>query len=346
MLSWLVVALPLTFSAPPAAGEGSIAGTVVDAATHQAMPETQVVLRASMDGRFVPVAATTTKADGTFRIEGLPVTPEHVYLPGANRDGVHYPGPRIRLTEQRPDAIVTLTVRPAITEPCPLVVRKHEVTLRSRQGALEVTEVLLVDNPTSRSYIGRPSREGGRPATLRLSIPSDFERVTFAKEFYGRRFALIDGTLVTDIPWTPGERRVEFTYVLPNEERHRLWQRPLDLPSSRVEVRVMTDQPEAVSCNLPGHRDKSDGAVVFASGRDRLPAGYVLRVELGGLPVPWMSYARWLALLVLTGLIAAAVFLTRNRRSIPQQGPPRPLSFPSQGGKKGGARRRSISARS
>lgn len=60
---------------------------------------------------------------------------------------------------------------------------------------------------TFRTYVGRPAHEGGRTATLRLSIPSDFHRTTFHKEFYGRQFTLIDGRLVTDIPWAPGHTK-------------------------------------------------------------------------------------------------------------------------------------------
>ena len=120
------------------------------------------------------------------------------------------------------------------------------------------------------------------------------------------------------IPWTPGERELEFTYVLRNTEDHRVWHRPLDLPCSNVCVRVRTTKPEEITCNLPRTDVRRDGnltELVFQSSGNGLPAGHVLQVELGQLPVAWMIYGRWLALAALVLLIAAASVVRIRRRS-------------------------------
>ena len=142
--------------------------------------------------------------------------------------------------------------------------------------------------------------------TLRLSIPRDFERTTFFQEFYGRQFAIADGQLVTGIPWTPGERDLKFMYTIRNEQRYRVWERPLDLPCENLRVQVVYDQPDEIVCNLDPSGRSAAGEKLFSSRGEWLPAGHVVRVELGKLPVPWMTYARWGALLVLIGLVAIA----------------------------------------
>jgi hypothetical protein len=307
--------------------DGTISGIVVNASEgRRPVGGAEVMLRMKLHGQLVPVAQTTADGQGWFVFRDLMVGGTYQYLPGANRQDIHYPGPRIQLTPQRPRAEVELAVHDAVTHPCPLVIRRHEITVRPEPGALHVTESILVDNPSSKSYVGQSEREGGEPVTLGLAVPPDFERLTFDKEFFGRRFSMVDGKLVTSIPWTPGQRELNFTYVLRNSREHRVWQRPLDLPCSRLSVSVQTSTPEEVRCNLqPGSVEQSGdlSTVTFQSDERTLPAGHVIRLELGKLPVPWTVYGKWLALLVLTVLIAGAgfVMIGQRRRTKHPSGP-------------------------
>ncbi len=304
---------------------GAIGGAVLNAADKQPVAGAEVVLRVKLEDSFVPLAETRTDARGRFAFDRLFVGPHYEYLPGANRDGVHYPGPLVRLSAARPTSTVVLEVCDAVSGPNPLVIRRQDILVRTEAGAVSVTESLVIDNPTSTCYVGAPTPEGGDPVTLELAIPPDFERVTFHKEFFGRRFAVGRGKLTTGIPWTPGKREVTFTYVLPSDRPYRLWQRPLDLPCHELRLCVETDRPDHVSCNLPkGAADR--GKVVFEAKGEVLPAGHVVRLEMGRLPVPWMTYGRWLAAGTLGAFLAGTtvVLLRRRRSGGPQADSPAP----------------------
>jgi hypothetical protein len=230
----------------------------------------------------------------------------------------------VRLSPQQPHARVKLAIHDTVSDPNPLVLRRHEITIHPETDALRVTEKLLIENPSLKTYIGHPQRAGGRATTLRLSIPSDFRRTTFHKEFYGRQFTLFDGRLVTDIPWTPGQRELAFTYVLPNEDRNRVWQRPLDLPCDHLRIEVHTDTPDEISCNLSRASLQTKGAVTFESTGQTLPADHMVRVQLESLPISLATHGRWLALAVLVGLIVATSLIrTHFRRKNPSQFPDR-----------------------
>lgn len=307
MVALCVFALSLTLSESPARSPGEIHGVVVNASRDNSpCANAEVLLRVQKDGQFVPVEQTVTDAQGHFRFDDLPLGRQFLYLPGAHRGDVHYPGSRILLTGAHPAAEVTLEVRDTVASPCPLVIKRHDVIIKPEAGLLHVTEAIRVSNPTSRTYVGQVAPEGGTAVTLRLSIPRDFERTTFFQEFYGRQFAMADGQLVTGIPWTPGERDVKFMYTIRNEQRYRVWERPLDLPCENLRVQVVHDQPDEIVCNLDPSGRSVAGARDFSSRGEPLPAGHVIRVELGRLPVPWMTYARWGALLLLIGLVATA----------------------------------------
>jgi hypothetical protein len=312
----LLVAVWLAFAGPVPARDGVVFGTVVNASRNKT-PEagSEVMLGIRLGNEFVPYDQTKTDAQGRFRFGRLPVGTSYSYRVGANRDGVHYPGPSLELTSQRPSASVEIAVCDAVTDPCPLVIRRQEISLRHEAGALSVTESILIENPTSTCYVGQAGEEGGEPITLRLAVPSEFTRATFDQEFYGRRFSIADGKLVTGIPWPPGKREVKFTYVLPTQSRYHRWQRPLDLPCDALRVRVEYAKIEEVACNLNRGPDEEAGKITFDSNGNTLPAGHTISVELGRLPVPFMAYARWAALAVLAIFIAgASLMLIRRRR--------------------------------
>src|SRR3989304_5583507 len=148
---------------------------------------------------------------------------------------------------------------------------------------------------------------------MQLSIHSNFDRTTFEKEFFGRRFLLLGGKVVTGIPWPPGSCELKFTYTLPIEQGLCRWQRPLDLPCEHLRIAVQTDNPKEVHCNLPGAGLEGKNEVVFESSGETLPTGQVIEVEIGHFPLPLMSYARWMAVLVLLVLFLGGAILGARR---------------------------------
>jgi hypothetical protein len=307
--------LLLALAANDAADEpkGAIVGLVVNASRGNApVPEAEVVLQVRIEGEFVPVEKTQAHADGRFRFESLPLDNDLLYLAGANRDGIHYPGQRIELTPSRSAAYVTIGVRDTVSQPNPLVIRRHEIVIRGEPGVLHVVEAMLVDNPGQTTYVGTQA-EGHEPVTFELGIPADFARLTFEEEYFGREFMAVEGQVVTGLPWTPGKRWLRYTYSIANEDAHRVWQRRIDLPCDDLRVRVQHRDPDEVTCNLPRTAAESAGEAMFTTA-ERLPAGHVIQVEMGRLPLPWTRYARWWALATLLGTVGAAASIHRWSR--------------------------------
>jgi hypothetical protein len=303
------------------AGRGTIEGTVFNTTSGTAAPcPAEVGLQVQVKGQFVPLRMAATDEQGRFCFAGLPVGEDYLYLVGADRQGVFYPGPRILLSESHPAAHAELAVCDAVRRPSPLVLKKMDITIRPETGVLKVAESLLIDNPSRTTYIGEAA--GDIPsATLVLSIPPEFERTTFEKEFYGRHFAVLNNKVVTGIPWTPGQRELKYTYVLRNIKEATVWQRPLDLPCADVTLRIEGKSPDEVRCDLLRQTQADDKTVVYTSAGQELAAGRVLRVELGRLPLPWMTYSKWAAVAILLLLIAVtgALHVSRRRAAPPEE---------------------------
>ncbi len=307
-----------TSTLPTISQSGAIAGVVVNGSqSEQPVAGAKVILQLKSDGDFALLDETETDSAGRFHFSRLLVSEHLQYKTGTNYGGIHYPGPRIELNSQQNRVAARIVVRDTIEHPNPLVARQHVVFVESETGLLRITESMIIENPTDRCYVGRSvTQDEEEPETLQLSIPRDFLKVTFHKEFFGRAFAVKGDRLVTSLPWEPGQRELSFTYVLSNDDAYQIWQRPLDLPTDHLSVRIATDAPEEVACTLNGEslaRREVMSDLVFESQTATLPQGQLVRIELGQLPVPWMVYGRWGAALALVVIVVTGVLLRMRR---------------------------------
>jgi hypothetical protein len=297
--------------------DGWIGGIVVnESRSDEPVAGATVVLQIKTDGDFVLLDQTTTDAAGRYLFRDLLVSPHAAYKASAHHAGIHYPGPVIRLSSEDRTAGITLKVRDTVASPSPLRVKSHRIEIQPSSGQLAVTETLLIDNPTKLTFVGESAdAESTEPTTLQLSIPADFQKVTFQQEFFGRRFAVHNSRLVTSLPWEPGTREVTFTYFLRNTQLHRRWERTLDLPTEQVELRVAATDPDDVTCNLKSlgtQQQVGSTELRFASGDAELPAQFVIECELARLPVPWTTYAKWGVGITLGLIVGLALVLGRR----------------------------------
>ena len=296
----------------PKGPTGTIQGVVLNGTRDgEPIADAEVTLRAGPNGPLTPVETTTTDIYGKFRFRDLPLSPTVVYLPGADRDGVHYPGRRVQLDADNRIAHVRIIAFDAVAAPSPLAASRHEIDVEVKEHSLEIVETIVVSNPSQRTYVGEP-RGNMPPITLRLSIPENFDRVTFNREFFGRRFHVMDHRVATDLPWPPGDAGIQFSYRLPIAESNGLFRRPLDLPSSNVRVRVRNADRQRVTCNLSPPA-LADEFTTFAPADTLLPAGYVIEVQIGGLPFEWARYLRWAAFVALCALLLGTLMVGRRQ---------------------------------
>jgi hypothetical protein len=293
---------------------GTLQGVVVNGTQgDEPISETTIVLRAGPDGALTPVAETRTDIYGKFVFEDVPLDPSITYLPGAERDGVHYPGQRMRLDLNNRFAHQTITAFDAVEAPSPLISQRYTIEVDVRQDVMEVNETILVTNPSRVTYVGKLVDE--LPVTLRLAVPPNFDRVTFSNEFYGRRFRIVEHQPVIDIPWPPGERELKFAYRIPLDQTVGVFCRALDMPCRNVTLRVRGKHAREVSCNLAIAK-QSNSEIVFATAVEELPRGHVIELQVGDLPFQWLRYARPGSLVALAALMMATVVLFRRRGTI------------------------------
>ena len=145
------------------------------------------------------------------------------------------------------------------------------------------------------------------PVTLQLSIPSDFQKVTFHQEFFGRSFSDSRRDARHQHSLGTWQTRSEVHLLHPQHAATTdSGNEPWTCPRTNCACASPRRHPTEVSCNLEqqGTTQRAGySEVLFASGPNPLPAHHVVRLELGKLPVPWTSYGKWVAALLLIALI-------------------------------------------
>lgn len=287
-----------------ALGEGPrIEGQAVNGTQHDKhLVGAEVILRGGEEGALQIVGKTLTDLNGRFTFDKLPTAPGLIFVAGVNHQGIHYPGPRLRLQTETPVLLAKVTAFDTVTAPNPLVADLHDIDIHIKEEVLEVTETLHISNPGLTTYVGH-AESGMSPPTLSLLIPDGFERVTFDNEFNGRHFKLRDKRLMTDLPWTPGKREVKFTYHLPFEDGKIPLEWSADLPCTRYRLAIHGPNANRFECNLAGNAKRDQVSVVFESSGPPIPAGQVVRLQPADLPTSWIVYLRWSIVPFLGGLI-------------------------------------------
>lgn len=301
---------------------GQLGGLVVDGANNdEPLSGAEVVLRGVRNDVLTPIATTRTDNDGHFSFTQLDVANGALYVAGVNRDGIHYPGPRVGLFPDAPQARVRLACFPGTSGDSPLVALRHEVDIQVAGQALEVTESILVMNPSLRGFAGADPGEE-ESTTLVIHPFPGFERVTFHLEQLGRSFQVIDGRLTTSLAWPPGQREIKFSYQLPIENRQLTLNRTLTLPTRYVQVRVKGVALEHVQANLADATAiQLEDIVQLTYNGEPLAAGAPFNVMLRGLSVPWTHHLRWLAPAGLALLVVGSLAQRRWRLRVPSATP-------------------------
>lgn len=270
----------------------------------------EVVLLAGKDNQFARVANATSDANGffVFDLGRLLLSSDLTYQPGANWNGVHYPGSRFRLNPHEMSPTVRLVVYDTIAVPSPLVAEVHEINVRVSPGVINVTEIIVVDNPSTATYVGGAATNESMtaPTTLSMAIPDGVSHITFNREFDAQNFQLVEGRLVTNAPWPPGKRQLAFIYQLPLENKELMFKRALDLPCNHARVTVSGEGIQEITCNLTRVTSSDVVPIIFDSA-GQLAAGSLLQLQLHDASISWIVFARWGAIILLGVLLAATI---------------------------------------
>ncbi|NPA90484.1 MAG: c-type cytochrome [Chloroflexi bacterium] len=226
----------------PLEGNGIISGTVemMTKGEEANFEGLTVALFGLRGGEELALTLTTTvKADNTFRFEGLSTSHQMIYYLETEWEGVPYATDALVFLPGQTVITTTLQVA-ATTEEDPGIRAGRAHWFMDFDGeTLTVGELIGIDNPGDRAYIGTPlpDRDGAR-AVIRWALPAGVMNLRLDGGKLGERFLLVNGELIDTLPLPPGRdvRRLLLQYQLPIEHNQAVLAHPVSLPIDLLTV--------------------------------------------------------------------------------------------------------------
>lgn len=326
----IALALVLQADTARAAGGGTIRGKMVNASANGgSVAGVEVTLTTYFGKTERNKSSTRTDADGNFQFENLDTNPNYSYQATTNYQKADYSTPRISFSGAEETRDVTLTVNDSTTQPEVVKASAKHYLLTLGNGELEVSEILVLNNTSDRSYIG--SREVGpdQRETTRYQPPRGAKNVEYGDGLMSCCIVKDGEGFVDTMPIYPGEDQKIYSYRLPYGGTSLSFATTLQQDVEKLQFLVPNTGVRANISGLASHGTQNiQGASYMVFSGERLPANTTINVDLEGLPTrqfadnPAVLAGVAVAVLVALG---AAFYLLRRRSesgSLPAPGYP------------------------
>lgn len=327
----LAVSLGLSLAAPSwayATGLGRIDGQVVNGTGAGGAPAgLSVTVRAFRDRTRVGEFAARTDETGRFRVEGLDVGPDWVYLPIVEYGGArYYPQRPITLEDASPGTAEVTVFESTDSDAAIAFERASLLVLAVNPTSLTIMEMGAVVNQADRTYVGAGP---DIPApTLRFVLPPGAREVVPQAGFpQGSIEGTPDGFVSTN-PILPGRHELAFSYQVPSGGPSLDLTKRLPYPVSALNVYVPDTGLTATSSRLAAQGTAELGGQRYLLySAPGLAGGEQVTLHLSGLPTTGIGLERIGVIVAGAGGIALLGALlvplrrrTRGHASAPTEG--------------------------
>ena len=154
-----------------------------------------------------------TDANGALVLDNLPILLPVQPLVRVLRGGVQYQRGGEMMDGYNAEQTITVPVYESTDQAPPWRIQSRQVMVAMADGGLRIIDMMVVSNPTDRTWLGVAQPEGRR-TTISLPLPAgikDFE----SPDGSDQAFVKSADKLTCIVPLTPGNSRMAFTYVVP-----------------------------------------------------------------------------------------------------------------------------------
>ncbi len=341
-----------------ATGNGTITGSLVNKTANGSSVANQTVTLAAYQGSSEAGTKTTkTDQNGKFGFDGVATGADYTYqvsitfqdapyfsnpinFSGAipNTSGATQPTPQ-PTTQPTTQQTVELDVYDSTSDQSVLKTTAHHYLLEPDKTGVTVSEIVIINNSSDKSYIGQPSHAGTN-STLKFTLPDGAQNFQPVDGLFPSRILQITGGFVDTMPVYPGQSQRVWSYSFPASNDAVNFTAKLDMAADQISVLVPDDGAKVSISNLAGptNQDIQGEKYLVFSGKS-LAAGTELKFQVSGLsqvvPPPQPTGATGTGstavsstgvsvvspavaagvVVVVVVLVAAAVLVTRRRNA-------------------------------
>ena len=280
----------------PSTQPGAISGTVTvkavqSTANGPSAADDDVTLELYVRGQLLDRMEAKLDASGVAVFKSIPLSLAPQPLAKVKHAGVEYQTVGAALDGSAASTDLSVPVYESTEQAPTWQVRMRHVMVDPIEGGLQVTEMLAIDNPTDRAWLGTLG-SNNRRTTFSLELPTD---AVHPRLIDGQRECQtnLEGKTLTNLsPVAPGNTQYQLSYMVPVSGGKA----DLSIAAPALVKTLMVMVPDngisvsAKGVELAGSTDMGTGKTRFYKGTD-VAAGQVITVSLSGIVDPVQASA-------------------------------------------------------
>ena len=180
----------------------------------QAPANAPVIVEFYRKGKKYHQLNTQLDEHGVVMVENIAIQDVIQPVVTVTHAGVAYRQVAHPMAAARPDQVLKMTVFESTDQEPQWQASMRHVFTRVGPHGLEVTEVLVVNNPDKKAWIGNVTEEGHKPVTLNIPITQQAQFVQFGPNTDATKMEITKGKIINHAPLLPGANEIAVGYVI------------------------------------------------------------------------------------------------------------------------------------
>jgi hypothetical protein len=224
--------------------------------------------------------------------------------------GVPYQAVGEPMTPTTPSQKITVTVYEATDQRPDLKIQMRYVRADATAGGLHIADMMIVNNPTDRAWLGTAGPDGKRSA-MWVALPAGVKDIEMDGEFHSCCARVEGGKVVSSAPLVPGQSQFGLAYLVPGDGGRAV--ATIDAPLPVRGMTVMVPEPQVDSIRVEGLEKsktfpaKEDVVLRSFKGEGILP-GQKIVLTMTGLPEAAAGESFW-STQKIVGIVGGALIL-------------------------------------
>lgn len=194
----------------------------------------EIKLHQFMENKETIIGQAKTDAAGSFSFQQIKADKSAVYAVSARYGEISYFGEPIHLKDKEISQ-TKLIIYDTTDQATGLHVQMHHIFFEKGEDALQVEEVIVVENPGNRTFIGSREIVPGKKETFRISLPAEAKDV-----HYEPPLDLVSGepgaAISVSTPLKPGKNELIYGYTIPSPGKKYVFSKVFYLNTDAVSV--------------------------------------------------------------------------------------------------------------
>jgi len=290
---------------------GSIKGKVTNGTIGFKVPKNITVelsryFKNQQDSKFK--LKTKTNKNGYFSFKNVPPDPNAYYQPTVLYKAVSYTGKAAVITTEKQTVKSNVKIYEPTKNDSLLSVSMHHFLISPAEGFISIKEVLLIENPGDRTYVGSIPTKSGKFITINYKLPKNSTNISLGSGLMSCCVEPDAGGFYDTMEIQPGKKQIAFSYRIKALKKQISFTKQVTLPTKEFDVLLYGSNAVLTGTGLREMQtQKFKNTDIKRFTAYNLKAGQRIALNLAGLtgtPTNWSNFilAGIVAILLLTGI--------------------------------------------